>query len=287
VPIGGVVTVRVVTDSTSDLPKQAAVDAGLVVEPLNVHFGGEVFRDGVDITAEAFYKRLVTANPLPTTSQPSVGAFLETYERLAREGATGIVSVHISAKLSGTYNSAIQAKAEFKGRIPIEVVDTEQASLGLAFTAMAAAKAAKGGASARQVAEVVKAAAKRAHFFGTVDTLDYLVKGGRIGKAQAFLGGVLKIKPVISIHEGVAHPVERCRTLAKALDRMVEIAREAAPLESIGVLHSTTPDVAQTLAERVKELSPDGKVLIAQFGPVVGTYLGPGALGIGLLSRGR
>ncbi|MSQ11544.1 MAG: DegV family protein [Dehalococcoidia bacterium] len=278
-------TVRVVTDSTGDLPHDVAAAAGLTVVPLNIHFGTETLRDGVDITPDAFYARLVASKRLPTTSQPSAGAFVEAYQRLARD-ADAIVSVHISAKLSGTYNSALQAVQLLDGARPVDVLDTQQASLGLGLIALAAARVAKAGGTATQVVEEARRAMGQARFFGVVDTLEYLEKGGRIGKAQAFLGNVLKIKPVLAIQDGVAHPVERCRTMQKALDRLVAMVEEAAPIQELGVLHSTTPEAAQALAERVRRFTPDGKVLMGRIGPVVGTYLGPGALGVGLLRRG-
>ncbi len=277
--------VRIVTDSTSDLPPDIAAAAGITVVPLNVHFGTETFRDGVDIKADDFYRRLVASQKLPTTSQPSVGAFLETYQQLAR-GADGIVSVHLTAKLSGTYNSAIQAKQEIKVSCPIEVIDTQQGSLGLGMVALAAARAAQAGGAMTQVLQAVQQAMRDTKFFGAVDTLDYLVKGGRVGKAQAFVGGVLRIKPIITIQDGVVHPVERVRTLLKAVDRLAELARAAGPAGSVGVIHSTTPDVAQSLADRVRDLAPDGRVLMSRFGPVIGTYLGPGAVGVAVIRRG-
>lgn len=278
--------VRIVTDSTSDLPPDIAAAAGITVVPLNVHFGTETFRDGLDIKADEFYRRLVSTEKLPTTSQPSVGAFLEAYERLA-SGADGIVSVHLTAKLSGTYNSAIQAKQEFKGSCPVEVIDTQQGSLGLGMVALAAARAAQAGGAVAQVLQVVQQAMRDTRFFGVVDTLDYLVRGGRVGKAQAFVGGVLRIKPIITIQDGVVHPVERVRTLQKAVDRLAELARAAGPAGSVGVIHSTTPEVVLSLAERVRDLAPDGQVLMSRFGPVIGTYLGPGAVGVAVMRRGQ
>ncbi|MSP78551.1 MAG: DegV family protein [Dehalococcoidia bacterium] len=274
-------TVRVVTDSTSDLPPDVAARLGITVVPLNVHFGTEMLKDGVDILPDAFYKRLVSGTVLPKTSQPSVGEFLQVYDKVGK-GAEAIVSILVSSKLSGTYNSAVQAVPEYKGACKIEVIDTLQASMGLGLIATAAARVAQAGGSAQQVAEEARRAMGKVDYFGVVDTLEYLEKGGRIGKAQAFLGGILKVKPVLMVKDGIAHPVERARTLQKAMDKVMEMARLSAPLAEAGVLYATTPDVAQALAERLKPLTNDGQVLMGRIGPVVGTYLGPGALAVGI-----
>lgn len=273
--------IKVVTDSTSDLPAEVAQRAGITVVPLNVHFGTESYKDGVDLSHDEFYRRLVSSPHLPTTSQPSVGELMEVYRRLA-QGSEGIISIHVSSRLSGTYNSALQAREESGTSCPIEVVDTLQASMGLGVIALAVAEAAKAGAHLTGAVEVANNVIPRAEFFGLVDTLDYLERGGRIGKATAFLGSLLRIKPLLTIREGEAHPLGRARTRAKGIDRLCEIAEGFANLEALSVLHSTTSDEAQSIAHRLKHLLPKGEVIIARFGPVVGTYLGPEALGIAL-----
>ena len=274
-------TLRVVTDSTADLPPEVAQGLGITVVPLNVHFGEQSFQDGLEITPDDFYRRLVSSSRPPTTSQPSVGAFLETYQGLSQE-TDGIVSVHISAKLSGTCNSALQAREELAGSLPIEVVDTGQASLGLGLVAMAAARAAQGGADMAETQAEARRAMEQVSVLFMVDTLEYLQKGGRIGKAAAFLGGILNIKPLLRIHDGEVHPLERARTRSKAVDRLVELIQEGAPYQELAVMHSTTPEDVQELARRLAPCVPGGQVLVGQLGSVVGTYAGPGLLGVGM-----
>jgi DegV family protein with EDD domain len=273
--------VKVVTDSTADLPPDLAKELGITVVPLNVHFGTEVFRDGVEISTDEFYQRLVTSPRLPSTSQPTVGDFMQTYQELG-ETTDEIVSIHISAKLSGTLNSANQAREQYEGAARIEIVDSQQGSLGLGMVAVAASRAAQQGSSLDDVVKEAESAIPRVQFFGLLDTLEYLEKGGRIGKAQAFVGSLLRIKPLLVVRDGEVHPLERARTRGKGIERLCELAQEHMPLEDLAVVYSTTPDDAQALAQRLKPFLPDGEVFVSQVGPVVGTYLGPGVLGVAL-----
>ncbi len=277
-------TIRIVTDSTSDLPHDLARELGITIIPLKVLFGTDEYRDGVDISTDEFFERLTAkGSVLPTTSQPSVGEFIEVYERLGQD-ADGIVSIHISAKVSGTYIAAIQATQQAKVSCPIEVIDSLQASMGLGMVAIAAAKPAKLGASLEEVVRVAQSAVGRCHILGLLDTLEYLEKGGRIGKARAFLGTLLKIKPLLTIHDGEAHELAKERTKARGLARLQQIARDYAPLEEMCVLYTTNPKDADLLLENLKDLLPEGKEpFLGRMGPVFGTYVGPGCVGIGLL----
>ena len=272
-------TVKVITDSTADLPPALAEELGITVVPLNVHFGTEVYRDGVEITADEFYRRLVTASRLPTTSQPTPGDFLSAYDEMGQT-TDEILSVHISAKLSGTMNSATQAREEYGGESRIEIIDSLQGSMGLGMLAIAAAEAARRGGSLDDVVTETRAAISKVGFMGLVDTLEYLEKGGRIGKAQAFVGSLLRIKPLLTIRDGEAHPLERARTRAKGVDRLCELVQEQMPLKDLAVVYTTTPDEARSLAQRLQSYLPQGEVILSQVGPVVGTYLGPGVLGV-------
>ena len=272
-------TVKVITDSTADLPPALAEELGITVVPLNVHFGTEVYRDGVEITADEFYRRLVTASRLPTTSQPTPGDFLSAYDEMGQT-TDEILSVHISAKLSGTMNSATQAREEYGGESRIEIIDSLQGSMGLGMLAIAAAEAARRGGSLDDVVTETRAALPNVGFIGLVDTLEYLEKGGRIGKAQAFMGSLLRIKPLLTIRDGEAHPLERARTRAKGVDRICELVQTEMPLKDLAVVYTTTPDEARALAQRLQSFLPQGEVILSQVGPVVGTYLGPGVLGV-------
>lgn len=274
---------KIVTDSTSDLAPELASSLGITVVPLNVHFGTEVYKDGVDLSAEEFYTRLIGGPELPKTSQPSVGDFIEVYKRLGQD-ADGILSLHISSKLSGTYNSAIQAKAQVDIGCPIEVFDTFQVSMGLGMVALEAARAAQQGASLDEALETARDAAGRCHCIVLFETLEFLEKGGRIGKARALLGTLLKIRPMIEIRDGEVHELGKARTRVRGLAKLQEMAREQSPLDGLSVLYSTTPEEAEALAGEMRDLVPEGKEPnISQFGPVIGTYTGPGVLGFGLL----
>ena len=272
-------TVKVITDSTADLPPALAEELGITVVPLNVHFGTEVYRDGVEITADEFYRRLVTASRLPTTSQPTPGDFLSAYDEMGQT-TDEILSVHVSAKLSGTMNSATQALEEYGGACRIEIIDSLQGSMGLGMLAIAAAEAARRGDSLDDVVTETRATIPKVGFIGLLDTLEYLEKGGRIGKAQAFMGSLLRIKPLLTIRDGEAHPLERARTRAKGVDRMCELVQAEMPLKDLAVVYTTTPDEALALAQRLQSHLPQGEVILSQVGPVVGTYLGPGVLGV-------
>ncbi|MFQ5860834.1 MAG: DegV family protein [Dehalococcoidia bacterium] len=275
--------VQVVTDSTADLPPEEVRRWGIIVVPLNIHFDTEVYRDGLDITPDAFYQRLVSSPRLPTTSQPSAGDFLEVYQRLLAEGYE-VVSIHISSKLSGTLNSALAARQQIGPDCPVEIMDALQASVGLGLAALAAARAVQAGASRKETVEEVNRALPYIHFFGLLDTLEYLQKGGRIGKAQAFLGALLKIKPLLAIRDGEVHPLERVRTREKALARMVAVVRELAPVQELAVCYTTAPQEAEELRQRLSDLLPAEQILMSRIGPVVGTHCGPGAVGVGVRS---
>lgn len=202
--------VRIVTDSTCDLPVQLVKERGVIVVPLKVRFGDFEYQDGVNIDADRFFQLLMSSQKFPTTSQPSVGEFLQVYKELTDQGHQ-ILSIHISAKLSGTYNSAVQAKNTLEARDNVEVFDSAHASLSQGLMVLEAARLAAEGQSRQDILKTLEQSRDKFHCFGVMDTLEYLQKGGRIGKAQAFLGSLLNIKPILAIKEGVVHPVERVR----------------------------------------------------------------------------
>ena len=277
-------TVHVVTDSTSDLDPSDIERLGIVVVPLNIHFGAEVYRDGVDMGKQEFYERLVQSAVLPRTSQPTVSDFQATYEALAGDPATeAIVSVHLGGKLSGTINAAQTAARLLSERDatapPVHVVDSDQASMGLGFAAMAAAEAVADGADVEGIVAAAQRTAQRSRVLLIVDTLEYLQKGGRIGRARAFLGTLLRTKPVLELAAGEIEGIERPRTRQKAVERLFQlIVRTPAP-RRIGILYGTTPEEAESLAGRVREALPGVPVSVHRCSPVIGVHTGPAALG--------
>ena len=276
-------TVKVVTDSTSDLPRELADRYGINVIPQKVIFGTEELRDGVDITGDEFYRRVSGSAVLPTTSQASPGEFRELYESIG-DGADGIVSVHVSAALSGTVDSARSGGEQADIGCGVEVIDSMQAGMGTGLVAIAAARAAMNGGDLRQVVSVAEGAVGRSETYVLLDTLEYLQKGGRIGKARAMLATLLSIKPMIILREGIVDELGKERTHKKGVARLRRVTEDFAPLEELCVNYTTTPDEARAFAEELQQLLPDGtEPLLAQIGPAVGTYTGPAALGVSLL----
>lgn len=270
--------IKVVTDSASDIPVQLAEELGISIVPCTIFFGAEAFKDGVEITNEEFFHRLTTGNVMPTTTQPSVGDFLEVYRPLAEEGHE-IVSVHVSGKLSGTTNSARLAAEELPDA-KVEIVDTELASMGVALAAKAAADAIAAGADAAGAAEAARNAAANTEVIFVLDTLEYLKRGGRIGGAQALLGSLLSMKPILKLTDGEVHPHEKVRSRGKALLRMREIAAGASYREA-AVIHRVSDEEAGAMADHLAQFTSN-PVLTAAVGAGVGAHTGPGVIGFAL-----
>ncbi len=275
--------VRIVTDSTSDLPPELASELGISVVPLSVIFGDDVYRDKVDITHDLFYEKLVSSKVLPTTSAPSVGDFLAVYEPLLKE-TDEIVAIHLSSKLSATYNNACQAAQYLADRgARIEVIDSLSVSFGIMFMSIAAARAASAGATVEEIRTLVESMIPRVHIFVVLDTLEYVRRGGRIGRARAFLGAVMRVKPILSFRGGEVHPEERVRTKSLALERMFQIATSYPRATDVGIGYSTNAQEAEELRRRLEAALPGAKIYVARLGPVLGVHGGPGTLGIGVL----
>lgn len=275
--------VRIVTDSTADLPPQFAHALGISIVPLSVIFGEEVFREGVEISHDLFYDKLISGKELPTTSAPSVGDFLEVYEPLLKE-TDEIVSMHISSKLSATYNNACQAAQFLADRgARVEVIDSRSVSLGLTFVTQAAARAARDGGDIDRIKEVVESTIQRIRIYVLLDTLEYVRRGGRIGRARAFLGTMLRVKPLLSLRDGEVHPEERVRTKGRALDRLFQIATSFHNVREVAIGYSTNAQDAHDFQQRLAEVMPHVNIWVTRVGPVLGTHAGPGALGLGLL----
>jgi len=279
------VGVRIVTDSTADLSPDLAASLNIAVVPLNVHFGEQVYRDGLDISADEFYSRLKTSSVFPRTSQPSAGAFAEAYERLTGWGFD-VVSIHISAKLSGTCNSAFAARASLSSNRRIELVDSQYTSLAQGMIVLAAARAADSGAEVEEVLRVTADAMSRTQVRFTVDTLEYLWRGGRIGKAQRLMGALLNVKPIMTIIDGEIHPQARVRSRSRALDHLFEFATDTDCREA-AIVHAACAGEAERFRARLAPKLHGRPLYVAQFGPVLGAYAGPGAVALALLTSRR
>ena len=276
-------TIKIVTDSTSDLPDDLADSLGVSIVPVNIIFGQEQFKDRVEITPAQFYERLVDSPVHPTTSAPSIGQFVEAYESAGGD-ADGIVSIHVSAKLSATYNAAVQASKQVNLDCPIEAIDSEQASSGLGLAVVAATKSAVGGADFETVVGIARSANDRSRCIALIDTLEFLQRGGRIGKAQALVGSILRIKPMIVVRDGEVQPLGKARTYAKGMAQIEQNIRDFGPAEELFVTYSTDEDMARRLGESMSDLLPEGaEPIIAPMGPSVGAHVGPGAIGIASL----
>jgi DegV family protein with EDD domain len=282
--------VAVVTDSTSYLPPELIERNGIEVVPLYIVFGGDRTVPEVEITDyPAFFEELRTAETLPTTSQPSVGDFTSTFEPLLAAGRE-IVSVHISGGLSGTPEAARQAKEALtrdgKGGEGIEVVDSTTAAGGLGFMVLAAAKAARNGAAAKEVAAHVAEARKELRLWFAIDTLEFLKRGGRIGAASAWIGSTLRVKPILTV-ENEMTPVERVRTSARMFERLVDYARSCADsgVDAWSAQHINAPDLCGELVERCTEIYGHGPTIVSEIGPVLSAHTGPGLLGTGAIPK--
>ncbi len=279
--------IRIVTDSSADLPTDSARRWDITVVPCNVVLGDVSYKDGVELSPDEFYRRMESSPRPPTTSQPSIADFQAVYQGLLAQGHQ-IVSIHVSGKLSGTVNAAERAREALGPDLSgvVAVVDSRLASLCLGLVALSAAELAGQAASPEQLAEQVRAGLPKSHGYFLVDTLEYLQKGGRIGKAQAFLGTLLSVKPILTIQDGEAHPVERQRNRVRALARLVELASGLAPLSKLGVIYSTEPEQAAALRHSLAGagLLPEDQIIVSQFGATLGTYLGPRALGVALIT---
>ena len=271
--------VAIVTDSTADLPSQLVKARGINIVPLTLNFEGRSLLDGVDIRPSEFYRKLPNATTHPTTSQPAPGRFAETYAELLSDHSD-VVSIHISEKLSGTYASAVQG-AEMTDPKRVVVIDSQLVSMSLGLLTLAAADVAARGADAKTVAEKVAAMRDDVQTYFSVATLEFLRRGGRIGRASALLGSVLQVKPVLCIRDGLVTPLERVRTFDRALNRIVELTREVDRGKGLCVIVGHAD--AEADAERVaRELDPIAETLMIQpLGPVVGAHAGPGVVGVG------
>jgi DegV family protein with EDD domain len=284
--------VRIVTDSTADIPRDQAEALGITVVPLTVFFGDDAYLDGIELDNAGFYHKLQTSKTLPRTSQPPPAAFQEAYMRLIEEGADAILSVHLSSKLSGTYQSACTArdtlgeerqhKPDTVRKIPIEIIDSLSISVGMSRAIMQAAQEAREGLGIAEIKAHVLDQLARTRILAVLDTLEYVWRGGRIGGARALLGNVLSVKPIISLKDGEVIPVEQPRTRSKAYARIAQLLGEMGAVEHVSIAESTE-EVGQQLAQVVKTVY-SGDLPIYRLGAVLGTHTGPGTAAIAVVT---
>jgi DegV family protein with EDD domain len=269
--------IHIVTDSSADISPELAEKLGVTVVPLYVRFGEQVFRERVNITDDEFYERLCSGGPHPVTIQPSPQDFFDVYHRLSKQ-ADAIVSVHLGGKLSGTYNSALLAKNMFTNNFPIKVIDSQSASAGLGLIVMEGLRSIAAGQDTDGVVAAINTAIPRTHIFALLDTLRYLVIGGRIGKAKAMVGSMLGVKPIIALKDGEVVPSGQARNRARGIERLVDYVRSARNPEDVAVAYSTTSNDAKALADQIGSVFTRRPIQTCRLGTTIGIHTGPGTL---------
>ena len=274
--------VKVVTDSCSDINPQLAQELGITVVPLYVQFGNETYRDNVDLSTEEFYHKLETSKIHPTTSTATPADFAKIFTKLAEE-TKEILTITLSEKFSATYTAALQGKAMVGKDCRIEVIDSQAGACAQMLLVISAAKMAQAGANLEQIADWVRRAIPRVHVRVGFDTLEYLRRGGRIGKAQALLGSLLKVNPIVGIKDGATFPIARPRNRAQAMDFLVNFVKGFSRIEAVAIEDATTPNDLQSLAERLKDVIPPERIYRSKVSPVIGTHVGPHVLAVAVL----
>ena len=272
-------SVRVVTDSASDLTPGLAAANGITVVPLTIRFGAEELMDQRDLSPDEFWARCKASPELPETAAPSPGQFQAAYQRAADEGHEAILVITLSSKLSATFQSARAGAEAFGERLPIEVLDSESVTMGEGLLAIAAAEAAGAGAPLGDLVAAARRQQATTRVLGCLATLEHLQKGGRIGGAQALLGQILSIKPVVQVKDGVVAEESKQRTRSRALQYLANKVRAEGPLERLAVCTGAAPDVAE-LVDQLQDIEVRHPTLMVDLGPVVGTHAGPGTIGV-------
>jgi DegV family protein with EDD domain len=275
--------VKIICDSTGEIPEEIRKRYDITIVPLNVLFGAVSYQDGVNITPAQFYKMLVEGKVHPTTSQPAPGLYVEAYQKLAKE-TDEILVLTLSAGISGTYESAMQAKQSVDSKLNIEIIDSRWTCAGLLLPTLKAARAAEQGMKLAEITKMVKDILPKIRVYMIFDTLEYLRKGGRIGAAKAWLGGILKLNPVLTLKDGVIHPVAQARGRAKAVDMLVDLMKKTGSPEEIVVEDATTPDELEDLVKRISSVFPNAKIIRTTVGPVIGVHAGPRIMVAGAIS---
>lgn len=270
--------VQVVTDSTADIPADMATELGISIVPCYVMFGAEAYRDGLELTRDQFYEKLTTSRELPTTAAPPPAAYEKVYRQLAAE-SKGIISIHLAANLSNLHGAA-SLGAQSVQEVPIHIIDSEQVTMGYGWMAVAAAEASRRGEKLERIVALVENMKARARVLAILNTLEFVHRGGRVSWAKAMIGTLMKIKPIVEVRQGKVRLLERTRSWARALDRLIELVHALGPLERAIVLHANAPAEAETLADRLQDMAPYWRRLVSQAGITIATHAGPGAVGI-------
>ena len=273
---------RIVTDSTCDLPEETIREHRITVVPVLISTQAHEYRDGIDLSRSEFYARLPHLKPVPTTAAPSPEAFRVAYQQLAEEGATQVLSIHMSHKLSAVVDVAALGARETSD-VPVTVFDSRQLSLGTGYQVLAAAQAAAAGSSLDEVLSLLEAQIARTHVFAALDTLEFIRRGGRLNGPISALGNLLQIKPLLKMYDG--NPAaERLRTRTSAMKRLQELLAQHAPYEKVAILHSGARERAQAMLEQVRPLLPPGDPWIEEINPILGAHLGPGVIGFACIA---
>lgn len=275
-------TVGIVTDSVADIPPQLVDELDISVVPLSVRFGKDVYRDGIDLTPDQFYEKLKYSKVFPNTSVPAPADFVRAYDEVA--GKTDeILGILVSARLTATYEVARQSIAKMKKKCRVELLDSQWATMAEGFIVIKAARAAREGASLEEVMELTRRNIDRVNFLAAFDTLEYLRRGGRIGRAQALLGALLKINPLITLKDGLVEAAGRTRSRAKAIDRLYNFAAGYANIEEMAVGNTACPEEAEALCRRLGDVFPEERIHRSRMTPAIGTHTGPGLLLVAVL----
>jgi DegV family protein with EDD domain len=275
--------VRIVTDSSCDLPAWVIARYGILVVPLYINVGSRSYLDGIDMTRDEFYRQLPAFPEQPTTAVPSPQKFRAMYDALADEGASAVISIHISSSLSAVVNVA-QVAAQETVSVPVTVFDSKQLSLGTGFLVETAAKLAQTGAPVSDILAALNEQIARTHVFAALDTLEFLRRSGRMNSVMSTIGELLQIKPLLKMYDGNAS-AERVRTQKHATQRLVELFHKYAPYEKVAILHSDAAERAKRLLSEVKEFLPDEDIWFEQINPVLGAHIGPGVIGFVCISE--
>ena len=276
--------VKIITDSASDLTPEIAAELGVTIVPIHISFGSETYRDGVDLSTEEFYQKLVQNKTLPTTAAPAPGTFAEVYDKLAEE-TDEILAIIISAKYSATHEAAVEGKELRKSKSRLEIIDSFSAVAGLGLIVISAAKAAQTGTRIDEVIDVTHRSMRLVDMRMAFDTLEYLRRGGRIGAAQAFLGSMLKLNPVLTIKDGETYPVARERCRAKTIDHLYNFVMGFPDIDEMAIEDVSTPDDAEILMERLNSKFPKERIYRTKVSPAVGAHVGPHVLAVGVLPK--